>query len=163
MILKTTRMDVWVAPIDDEPGGLARTLRAIADMGASLDCVLARREGTVKGKGVLFVTPLHGREQLENAGEIGLHQAAHLSTLKIEGEDHPGMGAELTRVIGEAGVSLHGLTATVLGHRFVCYASFDSIGDLERAEKAIHTLDTERFPRLRDAMRRAMRVRATTT
>jgi hypothetical protein len=156
-------MDVWVASIDDEPGGLARTLRAIADTGASLDCVLARREGTVKGKGVLFVTPLQGKESVEQAGEIGLHQAAHLATLRIEGTDQPGIGAELTRVIGEAGVSLHGLTATVLGHRFVCYASFDSIGDLERAEKAIHTLDAERFPRLREAMRRAMRVKAEIT
>lgn len=163
MMLKTTRMDVWVAPIGDEPGGLAKTLRAIADTGASLDCVLARREGTVRGKGVLFVTPLDGKEQLESATEIGLHRAAHISTLKIEGTDQPGMGAELTRVIGEAGVSMHGLTAAVLGHKFVCYASFDSIADLERAEKAIHSLDAERFPRLREAMRRAMRAGQVTT
>jgi len=162
MTLKTTRMDVWVAPIDDAPGGLSRTLRAIADRGASLDCVLARREDTTKGKGVVFITPLHGKEQLENAGETGLRLATHIATLKIEGADQPGMGAELTRVMAETGVSLHGLTATVVGHKFVCYASFDSIADLEKAEAAVHTLDAERFPRLRQAMRRAMRERAVT-
>ncbi len=163
MTLKTTRMDVWVAPIDDAPGGLARTLRAISDMGADLDCVLARREGTMKDKGVVFITPLHGKEQLDNADQIGLHRAGHIHTLKVEGEDHPGMGAEITRVVGEAGINLHGLTATVLGRKFVCYASFDSVADLERAEQAIHSLDHERFPRLRAAMRKAMRERTVTT
>lgn len=163
MTFKTTRMDVWVAPIDDAPGGLARTLRAIAETGASLDCVLARREGATKGKGVLFITPLHGKEQLDNADQIGLHRASHVNTLKIEGEDHPGIGAELTRVVGEAGINLHGLTAMVMGRRFVCYASFDTLADLERAEQAIHALDHERFPRLRAAMRKAMRERTVTT
>lgn len=155
-------MDVWATPIDDTPGGLARTLRTIAEMGANLDCVLARRDGTVKGKGVLFVTPLHGTELSETAEQLGLRRAGNIHTLKIEGDDHPGMGAELTRVIGEAGINLHGLTATVLGHRFVCYASFDSLADLERAERVVHSLDHERFPRLRAAMRRAMRERVTT-
>lgn len=157
MMLKTTRMDVWAAQIDDAPGGLARTLRAIADVGADLDCVLARRESTIKGKGVVFITPLHGREQLENAQDIGLHQAGHLSTLKIEGDDRPGMGADLARVIGDAAVNLHGLTAMVVGGRFVCYASFDSVADLEKAEAAVHTLDSRPMKKWREILHRKQR------
>jgi hypothetical protein len=154
-------MDVWAAQIDDAPGGLARTLRAIADVGADLDCVLARRESTTKGKGVVFVTPLHGKEQLENAGEIGLHRAEHIATLKIEGDDRPGMGADLAKVMGETGANLHGLTAMVVGGRFVCYASFDSTADLERAEAAIHTLDSRPMKKWREILHRKQRQDAT--
>jgi len=161
MTLKTTRMNVWAASIEDAPGGLARVMRAVAETGADLDCVLARRDTTVKGRGVAFLATLEGADALANAGDIGLHQTANIATLKIEGEDRQGIGAELTRVMSEAGVNLHGLTAMVVGHRFVCYASFDSIAELERAEKAVHSLDHQRFPRLRAAMRRAMRERAT--
>ena len=31
MNLKMTQIDVWAAEIQDEPGGLARTLRAVAE------------------------------------------------------------------------------------------------------------------------------------
>lgn len=162
MMLKTTKMDVWAAPIDDAPGGLAKLLRALADHGVDLDSLLARREGAMKGKGVVFLAPRHGGAELHRLEETGLHAASHTATLKIEGEDRPGLGAELVRVIADAGVNLHGLTANVIGHKFVCYASFDSVADLERADKALQTVDTERFPRLRAAMRRAMRDRAVT-
>ena len=162
MMFKTTKMDVWVAPIDDAPGELAQLLRAMADHGVDLDSVLARREATVKGKGVVFLASRHGGVELPRLEQAGLRAASHIATLKIEGEDRPGLGAELVRVMADAGINLHGLTANVIGRKFVCYVSFDSVADLERAEKAVQTVDTERFPRLRAAMRRAMRDRAVT-
>ena len=137
MKLKMTQIDVWAAEIKDEPGGLARTLRAVADCGADLDCVLARRTPDHDGKGVVFMTTLNDRKRLDDASQAGLHRVTHLATLKIEGTDHPGIGADLARIIGEAGVNLHGLTATVIGRRFVCYASFDSVADMRAALGAL--------------------------
>ena len=137
MNLKMTQIDVWAAEIRDEPGGLARTLGAVAESGADLDCVLARRMSEHDGRGVVFMTTLNDREKLDGAGQTGLHRVTHLATLKIEGTDHPGIGADLTRIVAEAGVNLHGLTATVIGRHFVCYASFDSVADMKTALGAI--------------------------
>jgi hypothetical protein len=143
MRLKMTKMDVWVAEIDDKPGGLARTMKAAADYGADLDCVVARRQPDKPGKGVVFMTPLKGKEELDHASDMGLHRATHLATLKIEGPDRPGFGAELSKAIADVGINLHGLTAAVVGRRFVCYASFDTIADMERAEDAISALGAQ--------------------
>ena len=137
MKLKMSQIDVWAAEIQDEPGGLARTLRAVADHGADLDCVLARRTPEHDRKGVVFMTTTNDREQLDNASQTGLHRVTHLATLKIEGTDHPGIGADLTRIVADAGVNMHGLTATVIGRHFVCYASFDSVADMKTALGAI--------------------------
>lgn len=138
-----TKMDVWAATIDDQPGGLARTLQAVSDHGTDLDCVLARREPDRQGKGVVFLTPLQRHEELDHAGDIGLHRATHVATLKIEGADRPGLGAAIARAIAEIGVNLHGLTAAVVGRRFVCYASFDTVADRDRAEDAISALGAQ--------------------
>ncbi len=92
------------------------------------------------GKGVVFITPLQGKEALDNASQAGLHRATHVATLKIEGPDRPGLGADLARAIAETGVNLQSLTAAVVNRKFVCFASFDSVADLERAEDAISAL-----------------------
>lgn len=145
MNLKITRADVWTAEIDDQPGGLARTLRAVADYGADLDYVVARRDSAKPGKGRLFVSPLTGRQELDNADQVGLRRATDAPTLKIEGTNEPGMGSKLTRTIADAGVSMHSLSAAVIGHHFVCYAVFDTVQDLEKAEAVLHAISTHHW------------------
>jgi ACT domain-containing protein len=56
MSLTVTKVDVWAAEIDDSPGGLAKLLSALADAGANLDCVIARRDHSKPDKGVTFLT-----------------------------------------------------------------------------------------------------------
>jgi predicted amino acid-binding ACT domain protein len=157
MRFKMTKMDVWVAEIDDQPGALARAMKAAADYGADLDCVVARRHTDKPGKGVVFMTPLKGKEQLDHASDIGLHRATHLATLKVEGPDRPGFGAELTKAVAEAGVNLHGFTAAVIGRRFVCYAGFDTIADMERAQDAITALGAQTHRSWRELISRKKR------
>ena len=152
MKLKMKQIDVWAAEIQDEPGGLARTLRTVADCGADLDCVLARRTPEHDGKGVVFMTTLNDRRQLDGAGQAGLHRVTHLATLKIEGTDHPGIGADLTGIVADAGVSLHGITSTVIGRRFVCYASFDSVADMQKALGAIKAKYVDTHHRWREML-----------
>lgn len=140
MNLELTRVDVWATEIDDKPGALALKLRAIADYGTDLDCVIARREHDRPGKGVMFVSPLNSRPAVENADQVGLRRNAGTPTLKIEGPNQAGMGATLTKTIGDAGVNMHGLSAMKVGHHFVCYIGFDSESDLETAEAALKKL-----------------------
>lgn len=145
MNLKTAHVDLWTTKIADEPGSLARTLRAIADYGGDLDFVVARRIPENPGRGMVLVAPLVGHEQLNNASEAGLRRAEDLPTLKIEGDDSPGAGAKIMKVIADAGVNLHEISTVVLGNRFVCYAGFDSIADRERAEMAIKALSASHW------------------
>lgn len=142
MNLHMTRVDMWAADVDDQPGGLARMLRTIAERGVDLDHVMARREVDRPGKGRLLMSAISGWDQLENAEALGIRKATDVAVLKIEGTDDAGMGAKLSETIAAAGVSLSELEASVQGNRFVCYALFDSAADLERAEKALHTLNS---------------------
>jgi len=136
-MLKIKRADILAAEVDDEPGGLARTLKALADFGANLDCVLARRKSEREGKGVVFVSAPNRKKLYESPDQAGFHSAERIPTLHVEGSDRPGLGAELTKLIGDAGISLRGLTANTVGHKFSCFIGFDSVEDRDKAESAL--------------------------
>lgn len=140
MPLKVTKTDVWVAEIKDQPGGLAACLDSLASAGADLDCVIARRQPDKSGSGVVFVSPLSGRKVRGVADETGFRLAKPISTLRLEGDNKPGIGAKITRAVAEAGVNMRGVSAMSLGRRFVCYLGFDGPGDAATAAKALRRL-----------------------
>jgi hypothetical protein len=135
-----SHVDVWSTEIDDKPGGLALKLRAIGDYGVDLDCVIARREPNMAGKGLLFVSPLDTTQALENADQMGLKKVTAMATLRVEGSNQAGMGARITNTITATGVNMHGLSAMTVGNKFVCYLSFDSVADREKAETALRSM-----------------------
>jgi len=140
MTLKVTKTDVWMAKIQDQPGGLAKVMKTIAGAGANLECVIARRQPGQPGAGVVFVTPLKGRRPLAAATAAGFKTTQRIATLKVEGGDRPGLGAQLAQAVGAANVNLRGLTAAALGRKFVCYLGFDNWRDANRAATAIRAL-----------------------
>jgi hypothetical protein len=129
MKLTTTRVEMWSVEIEDKAGGLARTLRAIADFGVDLDYVMAQRRPDTAGKGILFVSSPD-------------NQVSDRPMLRIEGADAPGAGARLARAVADAGVNLRSFAGGVTGHRFVCFAEFDSTQDRDKADTAIQALNT---------------------
>ncbi len=137
MTFKVTRTDILAAKVKDEPGGLAMTLKALADYGADLDCVVGRRRSDKKGEGVVFVSATNANKLYETPDQAGFHGVDRIPTLKIEGPNRPGMGAELTKVIGDAQISMRGLTVTTIGHKFCCFIGFDGVKDLETAQVAL--------------------------
>ena len=126
MKLNVSRVDVWVAGIEDRPGGLAKKLAALAKAGANLEFVIARRSAEQPGKGVVFVTPVKGAAQTKAAANGGFHRSESLHSVRVEGPDKPGLGAKLTQQLAAAGVNLRGLSAGVIGKRFVLYLAFDT-------------------------------------
>jgi predicted amino acid-binding ACT domain protein len=60
-----------------------------------------------------------------------------VAALRVEGTDRPGLGAKMTGTIADSAVNLRGLSAAVLGSRFVAYMAFDSAEDADKAAKAI--------------------------
>ncbi|MHC4177752.1 MAG: ACT domain-containing protein [Planctomycetota bacterium] len=133
MSLAVERVDVWAATIEDQPGGLAEKLAPLAEAGADLEFVIARRAPDKPGTGVVFVTPLQGSAQTSAGATAGFAVADSLHSVRIEGDDRPGIGAQLTRKLADAGINLRGLSAAVIEERFIMYLALDTADDAEKA------------------------------
>jgi hypothetical protein len=132
MSLTVTRVDVWAASIEDQPGGLAGKLAPLAEAGADLEFVIARRAPDKPGTGVVFITPLEGDAQTKAAAGAGFAVAQSLHSVRVEGDNAPGIGAQLTKKLADAGINLRGLSAAVIGQRFIMYLALDTAEDAEK-------------------------------
>jgi hypothetical protein len=135
MSLTVTKMDVWAAQIEDKPGGLAKLLGALAGAGADLECLVARRDPSNAGKGVAFLTPVKGADVRKAAKAEGLTPAEKIATLKVEGNDKPGLGFRITSAIADSRVNLRGVSGIIAGRKFVAYLGFDGKADADKAAR----------------------------
>ena len=127
------RVDVWAASIKDEPGALAKVLNDLRDVGADLDCVIARRAPEEPGTGVVFLTPLRGDEEIAAAAMLGFNATSSVQSVRVEGDNEGGVAAMVTEKLSAAGLDLRGLSAAVLGTRFIMYIGLDSAADADKA------------------------------
>ena len=130
--------DVWAATIEDRPGSLAEVLAALREAGADLQFIISRRAPEVPGKGVVFVTPLQGDREIRAAAEVGFNVTRRLHSIRIMGQDRPGIAAELTQTLADGRINLRGFSASVIGTQFVAYVAVDSLDD---ATKVIEILE----------------------
>ncbi len=133
MNLIVEHADVWEAAIEDAPGSLARILTNLREVGVDLDFIIARRTPEKPGKGVVFVTPLRGDLEIGAASRLGFNVTESVHSLRVQGEYNSGVTGELTRKLAEAGINLVGLSAAVIGTKFIIYIAFDSGADAEKA------------------------------
>ncbi len=134
MGLLVERADVWAAPIQqDRPGALAALLEGLHDAGADLQFVIARRAPDKPGTGVVFVTPLQADREIRAASVLGFNVTQSLHSIRVEGQDRPGIAAHLTRKLAEGGINLRGFVATVIGRQVVAYVGVDSLADTNKA------------------------------
>jgi hypothetical protein len=131
MDLIIERVNVWVAGIKDEPGGLARTLAVLREAGADLNFMIARREGP--GEGVVFVTPLQGDREIAAAATVGFHSTRSVHSLRVEGANQPGIAAAVAEKLAAGGINLRGFSGAVIGTQFVIYIGLDSGADADKA------------------------------
>jgi hypothetical protein len=137
MARTVSKVDVWAATIEDQPGGVSEKLAPLAKAGANLEFVIARRSPDKPGKGVVFLTPLKGAAQLKAARQAGFQKSTSLQSVRVEGLDKPGVGAELTRKLADAGINLRGLSAAVIGKKSVVYLAFDKPDDATKAMRIL--------------------------
>jgi len=140
MAMTVSRVDVWVAGITDCPGALAAKLALLAEAGANLAFVIARRAPDKPGTGVVFVTPLKGAKQLAAARKGEFHRSKSLHGLKLEAVDKAGLGAKITQALAEAGINLRGLSAAAVGRRCVAHLALDKSADLTKAVRVLKKL-----------------------
>jgi hypothetical protein len=138
--LNVTRADVWAASIEDRPGGLAGKLAALAEAGAQLEFVIARRASERPGKGVVFLTPLKGSAQIGAAKKAGFEKTKSLHSLRVEGPDKRGLGDKMTQSLAQAGINLRGVSAAAVGPRCVVYLALDSTADAAKAARLLKRL-----------------------
>lgn len=141
MAVTVTKIDVWSGMLDDQPGGLARILEQLSGAKANLEMVVARRQPDRPGSGIVFLAPVKGKKVSEVATGTCLRPAEGLAALRIQGDDRPGLGHRLTQTIADAGISLRGLSAAVIGRKFVAYLAFDSAADADQAARALRGLN----------------------
>jgi hypothetical protein len=145
MALLVSKVEVWAGDLPDQAGGLARVLEALVDGGADLECVIGRRRPEEPGSGEVFVTPIKSKKAQTAAQSVGLART-DIATLRIEGPDKPGLGARMMRAVAEGGVNVRGISALVLGNKFVAYMGFDNPADLAAAMKALKTVNGAKKP-----------------
>ena len=133
MDLIVERVEVWAASIEDKPGRLAATLTGLRQAGADLHFILAPWAPEPSGRSVVFVAPLYGDAELQAAAALGFQPTARVHAVRVEGENRPGIAAELTALLAAAGLNLRGLSAAVLGTLFVLYLGLDSAEDAATA------------------------------
>ena len=137
MKVDVSRVDVWAAGIEDRPGGLAEKLDVLAQADVDLEFIIARRSSSKPGSAVVFVTPIKGPRQIRAARKVGFEKTKSLHAIRVATGNKPGFGAEMTKKLGEVGISLRGFSGASISNRAVFYLGFDSDAD---AGKAIRLL-----------------------
>jgi len=141
MPLNVSAQIVWAADIADQPGGLAEKLAALANGGANLEFVIARRRPEEPGKGVVFVSPVKGKAAEDAATGAGLSKATDVPTLRVEGPDQKGIGEQMLRGIADLGINLRGFSAAAIDGKFVAYIGFFRADEASRAADALRRLN----------------------
>ena len=137
MKMDVTRVDVWAASMKDRPGALAKKLDALAQAGANLEFLIARRAPEKPGTGVVFVTPVKGARQMKAAKKAGFAKTKSLHALRVAAGNKAGLGAKLTTELGDAGINLRGLSGGAIAKRAVLHLAFDSSADAGKASRLL--------------------------
>jgi glycine cleavage system regulatory protein len=144
MGFKLDRVHVWSVEVADQAGGVAGKLAMLAQANANLEFILTQRRPDKPGSGVLYVAPVTGPVQVRAARAAGMAEAHSPVVLRVEGDNEAGLAHRLTQQWALAGISMQGLTMTVLEHKFVGYAAFDTVTDANRAAAILGDLGAGR-------------------
>jgi hypothetical protein len=137
MSFKLNRVHVWSGEVEDRAGGIASKLALLAQADANLEFIFTRRQPERPGTGMLYVAPITGPMQVRAARAAGLSETQNPVVLRVEGNNAAGLGHHVTQQWAIAGISLEGLSMTVIGDRFVGFAAFDSVTDANRAAQIV--------------------------
>jgi len=140
MKLEVSRVEVWIAPLKDTPGALAAKLDTLSDAGANFDFVFARRSPEKPGSGVAFISPVKGAKQAAAARKAGFQKGKRLYTICVTGPNKAGVGAAITDAIADAGLTMQGFSAHVIGRKFVLHIAFETSAAATKASRVLKKL-----------------------
>lgn len=125
------KVEVWAGDFVNRAGVLARVLEALTQAGAQLEFLIGRR--VTEHTSRVFVAPLKGAKQKAAAGGVGLVPAGGMHSVRVEGPNRPGLGAEMARALAAAGINIRGASAAAVGRKSVFYFAFETEEELKLA------------------------------
>jgi hypothetical protein len=136
MPITVKHITLWRNEVDNKPGALAGTIELPAKAGADLKVIMGYKHPAAEGKAVVEVFPITGRKIAAAAGTAGL-SAASIPTLLVEGDNKPGLGHTVAKIIGDSGVNIAFFVGQVIGRRFTAVIGFETEDDAKKAAPLI--------------------------
>lgn len=138
MAYTINKVEVWAGDILNRPGTLARVLEGLTNAGAQLEFMVARRVN--EGSSRVFLAPIKGTKQQRAASDVGFARAKGMHSLRIEGPNRAGLGAEITRAVAGKGINLRGASAAAIGRKAVFYLAVETEQARKDAMRAVRNL-----------------------
>jgi hypothetical protein len=141
MSLQIQRVQVWSGEIADLLGTAAGKLEHLTAAGVRLEYVCTFPHPSDATRGILFLAPITGPEQMQAARDAGLGPALDVAMLHVQGEPGPDRGLDLMSRLAVAGVHLHGMALRTSSDRFDAFLAFPSADVAARAVQVLATLE----------------------
>ncbi len=138
MAYQITKEDVWSGEVVDRPGGLANKLESFRNAGVDLGFMIARRALAKPGSTVVFLSSLNGPDAEHAVEQQGFRKWTTATSLRIEGRDRPGLGFQIARTMGVAGVNMRRISAVRLSGQVAFHIALDSGADADKAKTALN-------------------------
>jgi len=133
MSYEVSKVEVWTREIDDRAGSLAAALEPLANAGVDLVFMIARRHSHTPGKGVVFVGGITDAKGTKAAEAAGFRKSTDIAGLRVEGPNKAGDCCRVAGQLAQAGINLRGVSASVIGNKYVQILAFDSAADADKA------------------------------
>jgi len=96
---------------------MAEKLGTLAAGGVNLEMIVARRMRDQPGQGLVLVAPIAGAAQSRAAKNAGFTKAEQMHSLRLEGGDKPGLAAQISQTLAQAGINLKGFSGVAMAAR----------------------------------------------
>jgi hypothetical protein len=136
MAVTVKRIAVWRSEVANHPGALAGVLKPFAEGGADLQVVMGYRYPGNEQKAAIEVFPVAGRKGVAAANAVGLSESS-IPTLRVEGDNKPGLGHAIAQAVADAGMNLNFFVAQVIGRKYTAIIGFGSDEDAAKAATII--------------------------
>jgi hypothetical protein len=136
MAVTVKKVTLWRSEVSNTPGALAAALAPLAEAGADLQVVMGYRYPGNERKAALEMFPVAGKKSIAAAGAAGL-SASSIPTLRVEGDNKPGLGHAIARALADAGINLGFFVAQVIGRRYTAVIGFETDADAATAAALI--------------------------
>jgi hypothetical protein len=141
MALGIERVQVWSGEMADLLGVAAGKLAHLAAAGVKLAYIGSGPHPTSRERGILYVAPITGAEQMQAARDVGLGPALDLAMLHIHGGTRPGVSVEVMSRLAVAGLYLCGMALASDSERFDAYLVFESADMAALAVQVLASLE----------------------
>jgi hypothetical protein len=143
MAVTVKKITLWRSEVENKPGMLTRTLKPLADAGASLQVVMAYRFPGEPTRGAIELSPVSGKKSQAAAQATGLERSS-IPTLLVMGDDRPGLGSEIAEAIAGNGINVSFLVVQVVGRRYSAVYGFETEAEAQIAAGLIRKVSKPR-------------------